>query len=111
MIAKLPYFESWDVTPCSITLSAGLDDDGAPEVTGQWEGLVNFSEKAKRVQDQDGQWIRLAGVIHVKGDILPGIQFQEGTARVEGYPERKIIGYYRPRNPDGSVNHTRLELI
>lgn len=111
MRGKLPYLDAWDVTPCEITLSEAIGEDGGPEITGRWEGKVNYSEKAKRIQNADGQWIALAGVIHVKGDILPGVQFQEGTAKVEGYPERRIIGYYRPRNPDGSVNHTRLELI
>lgn len=105
------YFAGWDVTPCKITLSVGIGEDGGPEVVGEWEGLVNFSEKAKRIQDKDGQWIQLAGVIHVEGDILPNIQYETGTAEVAGYPKRKIIGYARPRNPDGTVNHTRLELI
>ena len=108
---QLPYLDSWDVTPCVITLSSGIGEDGGPEIAGTWEGKVNFSEKARRVQNKDGQWIQLAGVIHVKGDILPGVQFEEGIAEVKGYPKRKIIGYSRPRNPDGSVNHTRLELI
>ncbi|NLJ65670.1 MAG: hypothetical protein GX337_09880 [Christensenellaceae bacterium] len=111
MIAKLPYLDAWDVTPCEIVLHGGLGDDGGPEEVGRWKGLVNFSEKARRVQDKDGQWVKLAGVIHVKGDILPGVQFTEGTAKIEDFPARKIIGYSRPRNPDGSVNHTRLELI
>lgn len=111
MISKLPYLKQWDVTPCEITLHGGLDEDGGPEVIGSWKGLVNYSEKARRVQDKDGQWIQLAGVIHVKGDILPDVQFEDGIAKVEGYPERRIIGYSRPRNPDGTVNHTRLELI
>lgn len=107
---KLIYLDVWDVTPCKITLSDGIGEDGNAEIVGEWQGLVNFSEKAKRVQDSDGQWIQLAGVIHVKGDILPDVQYETGTAQVEGYPERKIIGYSRPRNPDGTVNHTRLEL-
>ena len=111
MSFKLPYFKQWDVTKCTITLHDGLGRDGAPSIAGEWTGLVNFSEKARRVQNDDGQWIQLAGVIHVKGDILPGIQFVDGVAKVEGYPERQIIGYTRPRNPDGTVNHTRLELV
>ena len=107
----LPYLDAWDTLPCTITLMGEVGEDGAPEVVGEWSGKVNFSEKAKRVQSADGLWIKLAGVIHVKGDILPGVQFVEGIAAIEGYPERLIIGYSRPRNPDGSVNHTRLELI
>ena len=108
---KLPYLSRFDVTPCTITLFDGLDIDGSPKTVGQWEGKVNYSESASRVQDKDGLWIKLSGVIHVRGDILPGVQFQDGEASVEGMEARRIVGYSRPRNPDGSVNHTRLELI
>ena len=109
MIAKLPYLDAWDVTPCEIVLHGGLGDDGGPEEVGRWKGLVNFSEKARRVQDKDGQWVKLAGVIHVKGDILPGVQFDNGEVEVDGVV-RNVVSYSRPRNPDGSVNHTRIEL-
>lgn len=106
---KLPYFKQWDVTPCVITLYAGLTEDGAPAEAGSWTGNVNYSERVRRVQDRDGQWIALSGVIHVKGDILPDVVFDNGTAEVEGRVAR-IVSYSRPRNPDGSVNHTRIEL-
>lgn len=111
MIAKLPYLKQWDVTPCKIELSTEFGEDGGPEITATWEGLVNFSEKVRRVQDADGQWVQLSGVIHVKGDILPGEIFEDGTATVAGYGAKRILSYTRPRNPDGSVNHTRIELI
>lgn len=80
-------------------------------VVATWSGKVNLSEKVKRVQNKDGQWTQLAGVIHVCGDILPGVIFTGGTVSIEGYPLRTINAYSRPRNPDGTVNHTRLELI
>ena len=108
---KLPYPKFADVTPCEITLSGGLSEDGESTVLESWSGKVNFSEKAKRIQDKDGRWVQLSGVIHVGGDILPGVIFTEGTVAIEGYPIRTIVGYARPRNPDGTVNHTRLELI
>ncbi|MCI6603032.1 MAG: hypothetical protein MSC43_02385 [Clostridiales bacterium] len=113
MIAKLPYRSVWDVTPCTIRLNAGgYTEDGEPMEAHSWTGKVNFSERAGRIQDKDGVWVKLSGVIHVKGDILPGVVFTEGTALVDGYGrEMKIVSYSRPRNPDGSVNHTRLELI
>lgn len=109
---KLPYLDSWDVTPAEIRLTGGMSEDGEPELMGNWKGNVNFSEKVKRVQNADGLWVRLAAVIHVKGDILPQIVFREGTATIAGYDgEFTIFSYSRPRNPDGTVNHTRLELL
>lgn len=112
MIIKLPYLDSWDVTPCTIQLSTEFGEDGGPEITDTWEGFANFSEKARRVQDSKGQWIKLSGVLTMKGDILPGAIFEDGEATVEGYAKSfRILSYARPRNPDGTVNHTRLELI
>lgn len=108
---QLPYLDAFDVTPCRIVLQGGMSEDGEPETLGDWQGLVNFSERVRRVQNKDGDWVQLSGVIHVKGDILPGVVFKTGTAEVEGYGKRQIISYTRPRNPDGTVNHTRLELM
>lgn len=110
MKVQLPYLDQWDVIPCEITLLGGLDDDGAPIVVGSWSGKCNFSEKVRRVQNKDGQWVSLAGVLHMKGDILPGVEFSSGLAAVAHGREHIIAGYSRPRNPDGTVNHTRIEL-
>lgn len=111
MNGKLPYLNIWDVTPCSIAIEGGMSEDGEPLTLASWSGKVNYSEKAKRVQDKDGRWVQLAAVIHVKGDILPGVVFTGGKVTITGFPVRTITGYSRPRNPDGTVNHTRLELM
>lgn len=108
---KLRYPEWADVTPAKIVLEGESTLTGEPEVLQEWEGLVNFSEKAKRVQDSDGRWVQLAGVVHVKGDILRDVPFIRGTCTIEGYRTRTITAINRPRNPDGTVNHTRLELV
>lgn len=106
---KLPYLKQWDVTPCTVRLFHGVGEDGGPELAGSWTGNVNYSEKVRRVQDRDGQWIALSGIIRVKGDILPGAVFDNGEVDIEGRTAR-IVNYARPRDPDGSVNHTRIEL-
>lgn len=111
-LKKLPYFDFWDNVPAKIILTDGLDEDGEPKEVAKWQGLVNFSEKAKRIQNKDGLWVKLSAVIHIKGDILPGVVFNGGTVTVTGYSNTfEIVSYSRPRNPDGTVNHTRLELI
>lgn len=110
---QLPYPVWADVTPCKITIgSGGYDEDGLPLESLTWEGRVNFSEKAKRIQDKNGQWISLTAVIHVQGDILPKVVFTDASCKIEAYEKTmKCVAYQRPRNPDGSVHHTRLELI
>lgn len=107
---KLPYFKQlWDVIDATITLYGGLGEDGGAETVGAWSGKVNLSEKVRRVQDGNGQWIALSGVLHIEGDILPGVQFDNGEVVIDGV-SRRIIFYSRPRNPDGTVNHTRVEM-
>jgi hypothetical protein len=108
---KLTYPKWADVTPASITLEGEPSADGSPVVLLEWNGLVNFSEKAKRIQDKDGRWVQLSGVIHVEGDILGDVPFIRGTCTIDGLATRSIVSISRPRNPDGSINHTRLELI
>lgn len=108
---KLRYPEWADVTPCKITLEGEPQNDGSPSIVLEWEGKVNYSEKAKRVQDSDGRWIQLAGVIHVKGDILADVPYIRGTVDIDGLQTRTIIAISRPRNPDGTINHTRLEVV
>lgn len=110
---KFPY-PSWaDVTPCTITIgSGGFDEDGVPMTSTTWAGNVNFSEKAKRIQDKDGKWVSLTAVIHVEGDILPDVVFTDASCKISVYDKSMTcVAYQRPRNPDGSVHHTRLELI
>lgn len=111
MIKKLRYPDWADVTPAKITFEGEPEADGAPKVLLVWEGLVNFSETGKRIQDSNGRWVQLNGIVHKKGDILGDIPFIRGTCSIEGYKERTIVSVKRPRNPDGSINHTRLELI
>ena len=111
MPGKLMYPKWADVIPCEIVIEGGVSEDGEAVPLETWSGKVNFSEKAKRVQDRDGKWVQLSGVIHVAGDILPGVVYTGGKVTIEGYPVRVVTGYARPRNPDGPVNHTRLELI
>ena len=107
---KLPYFKGlWDRVEVTITLYGGLGEDGGPVEVGAWSGKANLSEKVRRVQDGNGQWIALSGVLHIEGDVLPGVQFDNGEVDIGGIVHR-IVSYSRPRNPDGSVNHTRIEM-
>lgn len=106
---KLHYFDFWDNTPVVI-YQTKLGRSGEEEVIAQWEGLCNYSESNKRVQNDQGLWVHLSGVIHVKGDIFPDYPVISGYVVINGQ-KLTIAGATRPRNPDGTVNHTRLELL
>lgn len=109
MIKKLPYYKQWDVTPITVYLTE-QGKGGKKETEETWTGLCNFSETHKRVQNSQGIWVHLSGVVHIKGDIFPDKDHIEGYVIING--QKLNIDYSsRPRNPDGTINHTRLELI
>ena len=113
MLKKLRYPKFADVTPCTIVFTGGPSQFGDDDPLKTWEGKVNWSEKAQKVQDKDGNWIKLSGVIHVGADILDGIvdEVTGGKVNIAGLTNREINAINRPRNPDGTVNHTRIEVI
>ena len=110
MVKKLKYPAFADVTPVKITLVSGLDEEGEPIKVGEWSGKCNYSEKSQISVDKDGKKVVLAAVIHICGDIAPSLPAIDGSVEINGIT-RNIHYASRPRNPDGSVNHTRLELV
>ena len=110
MIKKLNYPSFFDVTPVEIVIIDGINEDGTEKEVVRKNIKCNYSETTKRVQNSEGLWVPLSGVIHFKGDICPDIANPTGYVILFG-KEITISNYSRLRNPDGSVNHTKLELI
>ena len=100
----------WDKTPVTVTITKDTDEDGVPIVVATYVGKCNLSGKTKYTKSSDGTWIRLAGVLTIGKDIAPEFDVVEGYVTL-GLTTCKIYGGSRPRNPDGTINHTRLELI
>ena len=108
---KFPYPAQWDNSECKIYITdTKPSENGDFPVLRTYEGGCNLSEKSRTVRGTNGQHIRLASVLHIKGDIAPGIPEFAGVAVVNGV-SRKIETVDRPRNPDGTIHHTRLGLI
>lgn len=99
-------------TPISIRLELEeIDEDGAPVSAYVGEFLCNYQDSAKRVFQENKTWVQLSGVALLDGDIAPSMSaIAAGSAVVFG-EQRKIYRGQKCRNPDGSVNYTRLELI
>lgn len=82
--------------------------------TGQTETLLHdgkcfYDERSRQVMTAERQLVLLSGLIVIEGDIAPGQQTFEGYVMICG--ERKVVyRVKRPRNPDGSVFSTELEL-
>ena len=109
---KFPFPDHLLRIPCTVTLNQeGLNEDGEPEAALSWQGQVIYVEKAKTTVTADNRLVRLEGQIIAKGDIAPKIALiSDGSVEVAGRTY-SIYRSERPRNPDGSVHHTVLELM
>lgn len=108
MIPKiLPYL--WhDNATVTVAVRNGEIEDGHEVTTELYSGPCNLSQTEKRVQDKEGVYIPLAGIIHIKGDIAPDLVTYDCTVSING---QEYAGEAKKlRNPDGSINHTRIVL-
>ncbi|MDE5771363.1 MAG: hypothetical protein K2I06_07005 [Ruminococcus sp.] len=97
--------------PVKIYRTDGLNRDGSPKKMVIFEGKCFFSEKVKQRITAEKQIITLSGEMLFHGDISPDTDVIEGEAELLGGIRRKIYASEKARNPDGTVNYTRLELI
>ena len=108
MLGKFP-FPRWLLsTPVKIYQTA-LNEDGEPSEAILYEGKAIYDEKTKQTIDKERKLVDLVGKVIVEGDINPG-KIIEGYVQV-GEVKQNIYRSMRPRNPDGSVFSTELELI
>ncbi|MEK4449930.1 hypothetical protein [Paenibacillus sp. FSL L8-0506] len=108
MRGKLP-FPHWILkTPVKVYLTY-TSENGEPIEELIFDGLCCHEEKMKQKLDKERRLVTLSGKMIFKGDINPG-KLIEGLVRLEG-SERTIFNAIRPKNPDGSVFSTELELM
>mgnify|MGYP001032592541 CR=1 FL=1 len=98
---------------CDVTLyQEGLSEEGEPltylELKNQ---KCRFVEKTKVVISPDGRKIELIGKVILAEDIAPNIKKISGGQVKINEAEYEIYQASRPRNPDGTVHHTSLELM
>ena len=98
-------------TPIKVTRTGGLNRDGSPKQAVIFEGKCFYSEKTKQRITAEKQIITLSGEALFNGDIAPDTDVIEGEVTVLSGLCRKIYASQKCRNPDGTVNYTRLELI
>jgi len=89
----------------------GISEDGEPISSFRDTGKCIFSEKSKRVIDENGKRLLLSGKIAIEGDIAPELKIiASGNVLINGR-KYDIYAGYRPRNPDGSVFMTEFDLM
>lgn len=96
--------------PIAVTLTNGNDEDGAPRVAVMVETMCNYNGKGGWSVDERHQAVRYTASALFPGDIAPELVHLTGWADVLG-ARLTIHAADRARNPDGTVNYTRLELM
>ena len=105
MIGKFP-------KPPSIMMNTDIEiiqeidgEDGVTEVL-VYKGKCYYEEAIRRVLDENRQVVELSGLAIVYTNLV----FNKAFIRIDG-KTRTIYRTSRPRNPDGSVYSTEMELI
>ncbi|MGG3840767.1 hypothetical protein ABEV00_27560 [Paenibacillus thiaminolyticus] len=107
MKGKLP-FPRWILNTPVKVFQTELSEDGEPGEELIFDGLAFYDEKSRQVLDAERRLVLLSGLIVIEGDIRPGKTI-EGFVEI-GTEQKNIFRTRRPRNPDGSVFSTELEL-
>ena len=118
--------QKYCTTPVRVVFLGAIDIEGQETVVGTYSGKCNLSQKTKQRVTADKRLITIEAVALYDGDIAPNLLQPKGLLYItetdsrngEGEetlePENKpyrIFSYVKARNPDGTVNYTRLELV
>jgi len=106
---KFP-FPRWNqVTPVEVYRTE-LSEDGEPEEELLYDKKCFYDERSRQIMTAERQLVLLSGLIIIEGDIAPGKPSFEGYVKFGEEERKNIYQVKRPRNPDGSVFSTELEL-
>lgn len=98
-------------TEIAVTIySQDIGEDGEPITIFSGELKCNYQGSAKRRFDAEHNIVELVGVALFSGDPFNTInEITSGEVIVFG-EKRMIVRGVKERNPDGTINYTRLEL-
>lgn len=99
-------------TPIKVIIyQEGISEDGESLKAIEIDTKCNYQDKARTVLTAEQKLIRIDGTVIIPGDIAPGISvISDGEVVVLGV-KRKIFKGEKARNPDETVNFTKLELV
>lgn len=98
---------------CDVTIyQEGLSEEGEPLTSLDLKKQkCRFVETTKIIISSDGRKIQLVGKVILLGDIAPNVKKISGGQVIINDIQYEIYQASKPRNPDGTVHHTTLELI
>ena len=99
-------------TPIHVKLyGEGLSERGEPLTVFDADLMCNLQDGAKTVLTDQQKLVEISGVALLSGDIAPDLPVISGGEVTLFGAKRRILRGMKARNPDGTVNYTRLELI
>lgn len=98
-------------TDASIKLfGESVDEYGQPIEREDIKVKCNYQDIAKAIIKDQTRYVEVTGVMYIDGDICPDLPvISGGIVNICGV-NRDIATGTKARNPDGSVNYTRIEL-
>lgn len=94
-----------------VIYAEGISEDGEPVKAVEGNFKCNYQDNAKTIFTKEQKKVEITGTALFCGDIAPTLSvISDGKVIVFGVA-RKIAQGMKARNPDGTVNYTRLELI
>lgn len=97
---------------CEVKLyKDGLSEEGEPLAALELDNQkCRFVEKTKIIIDTDGKKVELIGKVILEGNIAPNLKKISGGEVIIENIKYDVFQASRPRNPDGTVYMTVLEL-
>lgn len=91
--------------------SEETDNHGDPKRTADLKLKCNFQDKAKTILTVEKKLVQITGTAMFPGDIAPKFPTLSGGYVIVFGEKRRIEQGMKARNPDGTVNYCRLEVV
>ncbi len=91
--------------------SEELNTLGMPKRILDVDLLCNFQDSAKTILTTEKKLVQITGTALFQGDIAPDFPTLSGGTMTVFGEERHIEQGMKARNPDGTVNYCRLEVV
>lgn len=99
-------------TPIHVHLeSEEITNMGEPVRTLDLDLTCNFQDKARTILTTEKKLVQITGSAMFYGDIAPDLPSLSGGTVIIFGQERRIEQGMKARNPDGSVNYCRLDVV
>lgn len=91
--------------------SESINNTGEPEKVLDKDLKCNYQDRAKYILTPEKKLIQITGTALFSGDIAPEFPTLSGGSIIVFGERRRIEQGTKARNPDGTVNYCKLEVV